>query len=71
MPSAGPRRADVREEQKKKEKEKEIGKRNTPGALIYDASWITIKRYFTFLGDTPPSNWSPRRGIKTKRETGK
>lgn len=62
-------KADVREEKEKKKKirRKDTGKRNT--GLIYDASWITIKRYFTFLGDTPPSNWPLWRGdIKTSRE---
>lgn len=54
---------------KKKRKKRNREKEHTPGALIYDASWITIKRYFTFLGDTPPSNWSPRREqLKRNRE---
>lgn len=46
--------------------EKETGKGNT--GLIYDASWITIKRYFTFLGDTPPSERPAREAILKRPE---
>lgn len=61
------------ERRKKKKRKEEKGERNREkehtGGLIYDASWITIKRYFTFLRDTPPSNWPPRGNTKTSRET--
>lgn len=58
-------KADVRGGEGKKGRQRNR-ERNT--GLIYDASWITIKRYFTFLGDTPPSNRLPRGAILKRAE---